>query len=1082
MALAAGQKGAVSNLILLDVLSEERINDNLRNRHAKDNIYTYIGNVLISVNPFRNIQGMYSSQMVDTYNGRYLYENPPHIFGLSEETYRNLVSTHLSQCVIITGESGAGKTEASKQIMQYIAAVSGNIAGQAEVQRVKDQLLSSNPVLESLGNAKTLRNDNSSRFGKYLEILFDPAGDPIGGRIRSYLLEKSRVVNPARGERSFHIFYFVKGLSDADKRMYHLDQPPQFFNYLRKSECFDVPSINDYDELTDVVNGMQQIGMTQDEISQIFRVVSAVLWVGQIEFYMQGDKVRVRDDVALNTIGELLQMPPKEIRKAMVSRNYQAVHESMQTGLSAEQAVFTRDAFAKMLYSRLFNWVVGRINSAMDPTTMAQYSRKKELTLGVLDIYGFEIFEQNSFEQFCINYVNEKLQQVFIENTLKAEQEEYAREGIQWEEISYFNNKIVCDLIEAKPIGIIAFCDEECTLGRGSDNSFLDKISQNFRQHPHFVRSGGNHPTPYFIVKHYAGDVEYNVDGFLEKNKDLLWRDLMVLGEESGLPIVQNMFPKGAASKRKKRPETQGTQFRRQVNDLVSLLKKCEPHYIRCIKPNDSKRAGFFENDRVLHQVQYLGLLENVRVRRAGFAFRMEYPRFLRRYKMLSEATWPRWYGDDAQGTVEILNAMGFDQGSQYQMGRTKVFIRKPESLFSLEERRDRKLPSIAAVIQKAWRRYSARKRFLEMRDKALSIYGGKKRRRKNSVQRRFRGEYIAEDMRITAELRKYGDTRILFSAEIDKINRRFKTQPRYLILTSRAIYHFNEKFKFRRRTEINQIGSMSLSTNADDYMAIHIPSEYDYCFKTRFKTELVTAIKAEYEKLTNGNQVQINIADSYQFKTQKGKMLSVAFVKQPPVSGGMQDHMPSKAVKDQLDVYVNIPESEMASNAEIDGYRPHKMKQMSRAEKQARMRPHLQNQNNGYNSGGGGGSNNYNSPAANSSGGGYSSGGGGGGGLKTYGSNNNKSSYGSGNSGYGGNTGYKSGGGAPQEQKAAYNDGSTWAVATHDYIGQSEEELSFRAGQRIKILSQDADGWWSGEINGFQRGYVPYTYVEVQS
>ncbi len=647
----------VDDLVLLDEVTQDAVVGNLEARFKKDLIYSYIGPVLLSVNPFHNIRGLYGVSMIKKYCGRYMYELQPHVYAVAETMYRNMLSTHRAQCVLVSGESGAGKTEAAKKVLSYISAVSGSAS---DGDQLKEQLLQSNPVLEAFGNAKTVRNDNSSRFGKYMEIQFTYSGVPVGGRVTNYLLEKPRVVRPGDGERNFHVFYQLCAGVDHDgselgQRM-GLGAGHAHFAYLNNGAASTVRGVNDKDEYHEMHDAMVEIGFTPDDIESMYCLTAAVLWLGNITFMKPRGGGAGRDAKtavdggpameALQRAAALLGIQDANLlKRALTNRSVSAGADTVVKPLNREEALYTRDALAKALYSRSFSALVQRINNQIK----APDGSGAELQIGILDIYGFEIFETNSFEQLCINYCNEKLQQLFIELTLKAEQDEYKSEGIAWTPVKFFNNKIVCDLVEAKrPAGIIAYLDEESIYPNGSDESLLSKLKKNLSKHKHFEckPQDKTHRGNDFIIKHYAGDVTYCIDGFLEKNKDTLFRDLMDAAGSSTNPYVRGLFPEATAAASKKRPPTAGHQFKTSMLALIKTLMQCEPHYIRCIKPNDDKRAGRYDSARVSHQAQYLGLLENVKVRRAGFAFRQTFEAFAARYKMLSTQTWPSGSGD----------------------------------------------------------------------------------------------------------------------------------------------------------------------------------------------------------------------------------------------------------------------------------------------------------------------------------------------------------------------------------------------------------------------------------------------------
>ncbi|XP_066542198.1 unconventional myosin-Ib isoform X4 [Hoplias malabaricus] len=718
----------VGDMVLLEPLSEETFIGNLRKRFEHNEIYTYIGSVVISMNPYKSLP-IYTADKVEEYRNRNFYELSPHIYALADEAYRSLRDQDKDQCILITGESGAGKTEASKLVMSYVAAVCGK--GQ-EVNKVKEQLLQSNPVLEAFGNAKTVRNDNSSRFGKYMDIEFDFKGDPLGGVISNYLLEKSRVVKQPRGERNFHIFYqLLSGASEDTLKKLKLDRDFSKYNYL----SLDSATVNGLDDAANfrtVRNAMQIVGFMEDEVQSVLELVAAVLKLGNIEFKPESrvngfDESRVKDKNDLKEMCELLGIEQSVLERAFSFRTVEAKMEKVSTTLNVAQAYYARDALAKNLYSRMFSWLVTRINESIKAQSK---SRKK--VMGVLDIYGFEIFEDNSFEQFIINYCNEKLQQIFIELTLREEQEEYVREGIEWTNIEYFNNAVICDLIENNQNGILAMLDEECLRpGTVTDETFLDKLNTICAEHQHFEsRLSKNskfltdHSLPHncFRIQHYAGKVLYKVEGFVDKNNDLLYRDMSQAMYKANHSLMKLLFPEGNPAKvNLKRPPTAGFQFRASVGTLMKNLQTKNPNYIRCIKPNDKKAAQVFTDSLVCHQVRYLGLMENVRVRRAGYAFRQAYEPCLERYKMLCKQTWPHWKGPAREGVEVLLKDLEVPK-DEFAYGRSKIFIRNPRTLFFLEERRKQCLEDLATLIQKIYRGWKCRTHFLLLKKSQVVV------------------------------------------------------------------------------------------------------------------------------------------------------------------------------------------------------------------------------------------------------------------------------------------------------------------------------------------------------------------------
>ncbi|XP_068123584.1 unconventional myosin-Ia isoform X2 [Hyperolius riggenbachi] len=720
----------VGDLILLDSLSEESLLQNLKERFKNDEIYTYIGSVVLSVNPYRPLP-IYTPEKIEEYRNCVMYQLKPHIYAVADDAYKSLRDRDRDQCILITGESGAGKTEASKLVMSYVAAVCGK--GE-EVNKVKEQLLQSNPVLEAFGNAKTIRNDNSSRFGKYMDIEFDFKGDPVGGVISNYLLEKSRVVKHVRGERNFHVFYqLLAGGDSALLGKLKLDKDCSKYVYLNK-DSNSLSGMNDATDFKVVKDAMKIIGFAESEVTSILEIVAAVLKLGNIEikgqFQANGMAAcYITNGQYVKEIGSLIGLDSSVLENAFSVRTVEARQEKVVTTLNANQGMYARDALAKNMYDRLFSWLVQRINESIQ---VSELQGKK--VMGVLDIYGFEILEENSFEQFIINYCNEKLQQIFIQMTLREEQEEYAREGIEWTRISFFDNEIICNLIEDGTNGILAILDEECLRpGNVTDATFLTKLGVKFRNHDHFKSKATQNdkritdttlPDNAFRIEHYAGQVTYNTEGFIDKNNDLLFRDLSQAMWKAKHDLLKSLFPEGDPKNASlKRPPTVGFQFRSSVSTLMKNLYAKNPNYIRCLKPNSTKKPSLFDDELVKMQVRYLGLLENVRVRRAGFAFRQVYSAFLDRYKLLSRKTWPRYQGEARAGVELMLNDPLVNIAKEeIAYGRTKIFVRTPKTLFDLEELRRKKLNELATLIQKTFRGWRQRVRFLLMRKSQIII------------------------------------------------------------------------------------------------------------------------------------------------------------------------------------------------------------------------------------------------------------------------------------------------------------------------------------------------------------------------
>ncbi|CAG9986967.1 unnamed protein product, partial [Clonostachys byssicola] len=898
----------VSDLTLLSKVSNEAINDNLKKRFEGREIYTYIGHVLVSVNPFRDL-GIYTDQVLDSYRGKNRLEVPPHVFAIAESSYYNMKAYKDNQCVIISGESGAGKTEAAKRIMQYIANVSGGESG--DIQQIKDMVLATNPLLESFGNAKTLRNNNSSRFGKYLQLYFNNVGEPVGADITNYLLEKTRVVGQIANERNFHIFYqFTKAASANHQQLFGV-QKPETYVYTSRSKCFDVDGIDDVADFQDTLSAMKVIGLSQAEQDSIFRMLAVILWIGNIQFREDdGGYAEVVDRSVVDFVAYLLETTADQVIKGITIRILTPRNgEVIESPANPAQATATRDALAMAIYYNLFDWIVARINKSL------QARQATTNSIGILDIYGFEIFEKNSFEQLCINYVNEKLQQIFIQLTLKAEQEEYAREQIQWTPIKYFDNKIVCDLIEqVRPPGIFSAMKDATKTAHADpaacDRTFMQSI--NGMSNPHLTPRQGN-----FIIKHYAGDVSYTVDGITDKNKDQLLKGLLNLLQQSGNTFVHTLFPAQVDQDNRKQPPSSGDRIRASANALVESLMKCQPSYIRTIKPNENKSPTEYNSPNVLHQIKYLGLQENVRIRRAGFAYRQSFDKFVDRFFLLSPATSYAgeytWEGTHEAAVKQILKDTSIPK-EEWQMGVTKAFIKSPETLFALEHMRDRYWHNMATRIQRMWRAYLAyraesatriqrfwrKKRtgaeFLSLRDQGHTVLQGRKERRRMSLlgSRRFLGDYLGVNASngFGAQLRSAANLsaneRALFSCRAELLEAKFgrssKCSPRIIIVTNSKFYIIAQalvsgqpSITVEKGISLGMIKFIGASTAQDDWFSLGIgsPQEPDPLMNCVFKTEMFT----QMQRVMPGG-FNLKIAETVEYAKKPNKMQQVKVLK----------------------------------------------------------------------------------------------------------------------------------------------------------------------------------------------------------
>uniref|UniRef100_A0A3P9P9U1 Unconventional myosin-Ih-like n=1 Tax=Poecilia reticulata TaxID=8081 RepID=A0A3P9P9U1_POERE len=706
--LTARDRVGIQDFVLLDAYtSESAFLDNLRKRFHENLIYTYVGTLLVSVNPYKDLD-IYSKKQMDTYMGVNFFELPPHIYALADNVFRTMLSEFNNHFILISGESGAGKTEASKKILQFYAV---SCPSTKLLNNVRDRLLLSNPVLEAFGNAKTLKNDNSSRFGKYMDIQFDHRGGAVGGHILSYLLEKSRVVHQNHGERNFHIFYqLVEGGEEDLLRWLGLERNCKNYRYLVQGDCAKVSSINDKSDWKTVQKALSVIDFSESDTEHLFGIIASVLHLGNLKFEADArGYATIKNNQETHWVSKVNCL--SVLQQGLTHRKIEAKTEEVLSPFSVEHAVYARDALAKAIYGRTFNWLVNKINESLDSS--------RKMVVGLLDIYGFEVFSVNSFEQFCINYCNEKLQQLFIQLTLKSEQEEYELEGIEWEPVPYFNNKIICDLVEEKFRGIISLLDEECLRpGEATDLTFLEKMEEKIGGHPHFVthkladkNTRKTLERGDFRLLHYAGEVTY----YWLMYYSSLFHKVM---QHSKNAIIKHCFPSSEPDN-KKRPETVVTQFKNSLVGLTEILTSKEPWYVRCIKPNESKQPAKFDDVLVRHQVKYLGLMEHLRVRRAGFAYRRKYEIFLQRYKALCPDTWPNWKGTPAEGVRCLIKHLGY-KTDEYKLGRTKIFIRHPRTLFATEDAFQVCKHQLATRIQAKYKGYRVKENYLKQKEAVI--------------------------------------------------------------------------------------------------------------------------------------------------------------------------------------------------------------------------------------------------------------------------------------------------------------------------------------------------------------------------
>ncbi|XP_078427685.1 myosin-6-like [Wolffia australiana] len=701
----------VDDMTKLAYLHEPGVLQNLKSRYEMNEIYTYTGGILIAVNPFRRLPHLYDSHMMQQYKGAAFGELSPHPFAVADTAYRLMINEQRSQSILVSGESGAGKTESTKLLMRYLAYMGGRSGG--DNRTVEQQVLQSNPVLEAFGNAKTVRNNNSSRFGKFVEIQFDQNAKISGAAVRTYLLERSRVCQVSDPERNYHCFYMLCAAPPEDIARYKLGNPKSF-HYLNQSNCFKLDEIDDSKEYLETRKAMEIVGIDTEEQDAIFRVVAAILHLGNIEFSKgkDADSSVPRDERSLfhlNTAAELLMCDPKALENSLCKRVIVTRDETITKDLDPQSASLSRDAFAKIIYSRLFDWLVNKINRSIgqDPTS--------KLLIGVLDIYGFESFKTNSFEQFCINLTNEKLQQHFNQHVFKMEQEEYTKEEIDWSYIDFVDNKDVLDLIEKKPGGIISLLDEACMLPRTTHETFAQKLYQAYKNHSRFSKPKLS-PTD-FTISHYAGDVTYQTLYFLDKNKDYVIAEHQALLSASRCAFIARLFPALDDSSKSSKFSSIGSRFKQQLQSLMETLSVTEPHYIRCVKPNNLLKPAIFENSNVLQQLRCGGVMEAIRISCAGYPTRRTFDEFVDRFGLLAPEVLNGSY-DEVTASKIILEKMNV---KGYQIGKSKVFLRAGQ-MAELDTLRAEVLGKSASVIQRKVRAYLARRHFISLQKSIVLI------------------------------------------------------------------------------------------------------------------------------------------------------------------------------------------------------------------------------------------------------------------------------------------------------------------------------------------------------------------------
>ncbi|XP_071534799.1 myosin-IIIb-like isoform X2 [Panulirus ornatus] len=735
----------MDDLACLEKLTEEVIVEHLCRRYQTDQIYTYMGDILIAVNPFKEI-GVYGDKESRLHRGMVKSENPPHIFAMADNAYHCMLHQKQQQCIVISGESGAGKTESANFLLKQLVTL-----GKAPNRNLEDKILQVNPIMESFGNAKTGINDNSSRFGKYLELTYTRLGKITGAKISVYLLEQSRVVHQAEEEQNFHIFYYLHdGLEAEDKLLqYCLDKSKRDkHRYLAGANWSKTRSEANVQMFNKVVDGFKSLGFRDDELDSVYRILASIINLGDVDFYQTIDKdnmeqAAVKNVEQIKVVSELLGIDPADLTEALTSNSVVTKGEIITRNNTVEEAVSTRDAMAKAMYGRLFDWIVNNINRLL---SFCRIVYGESLAVGLLDIFGFENFEVNSFEQLCINIANEQIQYFFNQHIFTWEQQEYMAEGIEVDIVEFADNRPVLDMFLAKPMGLLALLDEESRFPKATDQSLVEKFHNNIKS-PYYIKPKAQGLD--FTIRHFAGKVSYDTLHFLEKNKNFLPTEVIQLLRQSSHDIIRFLFqcpltktgnlyyatprtsprstltnkqPKsfvgstktqydsrGLASQTKAQ-QTVATYFRYSLMDLLQKMVNGTPHFVRCIKPNDDKAPNNFDNKKVQRQLRYAGVMETVRIRQHGFSHRIPFAEFLRRYCFLAFSFDERVIASKENCRLLLLRL----KMDGWALGKTKVFLKyyHVEYLTKMYEKQIRRIIQVQACV----RRWLAKIRYQKQR------------------------------------------------------------------------------------------------------------------------------------------------------------------------------------------------------------------------------------------------------------------------------------------------------------------------------------------------------------------------------
>ncbi|XP_011167553.1 myosin heavy chain, muscle isoform X20 [Solenopsis invicta] len=723
----------------LTYLNDASVLHNLKQRYYAKLIYTYSGLFCVAINPYKRFP-VYTSRCAKLYRGKRRSEVPPHIFAISDGAYVNMLTNSENQSMLITGESGAGKTENTKKVIAYFATVGASTKKEKESDAsqkkgsLEDQVVQTNPVLEAFGNAKTVRNDNSSRFGKFIRIHFGPSGKLAGADIETYLLEKARVISQQTLERSYHIFYqMMSGSVKGLKEICLLSNNVNDYYFVSQGKT-TIPNVDDGEECLLTDQAFDVLGFTQEEKDNIYKITAAVMHMGGMKFKQRGREEQAEADGTEEgeRVAKLLGCDCADLYKNLLKPRIKVGNEFVTQGRNKDQVAYSVGAMSKAMFDRLFKWLVKKCNETLDT------KQKRQHFIGVLDIAGFEIFDFNGFEQLCINFTNEKLQQFFNHHMFVLEQEEYKREGIDWVFIDFGMDLLACIELIEKPMGILSILEEESMFPKATDKTFEEKLNNNhLGKSPNFLKPKPPKPgqqAAHFAIGHYAGNVPYNITGWLEKNKDPLNDTVVDQYKKSSNKLLVEIFAdhpgqsgdaggggggKGGRGKKGGGFSTVSSSYREQLNNLMTTLRATQPHFVRCIIPNELKQPGVIDSHLVMHQLTCNGVLEGIRICRKGFPNRMVYPDFKLRYKILC-ANAVQEPCEPQKATQIILDAINLES-DQYRMGHTKVFFRAGV-LGQMEELRDERLGKIVSWMQAYIRGYISRKDYKKLQEQRLAL------------------------------------------------------------------------------------------------------------------------------------------------------------------------------------------------------------------------------------------------------------------------------------------------------------------------------------------------------------------------